>query len=255
MKNFKKLYFLFMILILLISCSESKKGVNCIVLLDYSASLPNEEFDKYVDMFRSGLLKQMTFNDRIVLIPIDKASEMRNEIIGECRFDELKNQLSQNIQPFQVLSEADTVLARFHRTLDTLFQRDIYYFRDQRKSYNLETDIIGALNQAASYLNHSKTAIFIFSDMIQESPEVNLKRLKDKTSLDKKLNYLVKTAQIPDLKNASIFVCGATEASKQNYRLNKYFWTIFFEKANSTLQDYGYGNSDRIANFLIKLRN
>lgn len=244
---------LLLIIILLLNCSKQEKGINCIVLLDYSASLPDEEFDKYVGMFRQGLLKQMSYDDRMVLIPIDKASEMKNEIIGECHFVDLKKQLSKNIPPFQVLSEADTVIARFQRTLDTLFQHEIYYFRDQRKKFNVETDIIGSLNQATSYLTHSENAIFIFSDMIQESAEANLKRLTTKAAIDKKIIELKETAQIPDLKNCLIFVCGATEKSKQNYRLNKYFWTSFFENTNASLRDYGYGNADRIAVFLKKL--
>ena len=239
---------------LLLNCSNGNRAINCIVLFDYSASLPDKEFDKYVTMFQQGLLKKMTYDDQIFLIPIDKASEMRNEIIGECRFRDLKERLSQNIPAFAVLSEADTIGARFNRTLDTLFQRQIYYFKDQRKRFNLETDIIGSLNQAINYLQTGKNAIFIFSDMIQESPEVNLKRLNNKSAIENKINELMETAQIPDLKKTVIFVCGATEKSKKRYRLNKYFWTMFFEKADASVRDYGYGNADRIGKFLVEMR-
>lgn len=249
-----KKYLIIFLLFFLLGCGNNSSSINCIVLLDYSASLSNEEFDKYVSMFREGLLKKLKYEDRIILIPIDKASEMKNELIGQCDFRELKKKLSQNISPLRVLSEEDTIRARFDRTLDTLFQYQIYSFRDKRKRFNVETDIIGSLLQATNYLHSGKNAIVIFSDMIQESPEANLKRLFSKTAIEKKISELSETAQIPDLKNAAIFVCGATEKSKKRYRLNKYFWKLFFQKANARLLDYGYGNPDRIANFLEDIR-
>lgn len=253
--KFMKLLLCFALLIALSHCDFlEKKGLNCIVLFDYSASLPDEEFNKYVDMFRQGLLKNLTFDDHIVIIPIDKASEMKNEVIADFNFKDLKEQLSRDIGPFEMLNEADTLNARFIRSLDTLFNHEIYYFRDQRKKFNLETDIIGALIQGENYLNESKNAIFIFSDMIQESPEVNFKKLKITSDVDGKIEELRNTAQIPNLKKSSIFICGATEKRKKNYRLNKYFWEIFFKESSAELKDYGYGNANRIAAFINRIR-
>lgn len=243
-----------LIICVFLNCTNTGKGVNCIVLLDYSASLPNDEFDKYVAMFRQGLLKQMTFEDRIVLIPIDQASEMRNEIIGACNFKQLKDQLAKNVPPLQILKKDAIVRERFAKILDTLFQRPIYDFRDQRKRFNLQTDIIGSLNQATHYLKYPKNALFVFSDMIQDSPEANLTKLNTKSELEKKIDVLMETAQIPDLKNCSVFICGATAVTKKRYRLNKYFWTLFFDRAQARLRDYGYGNANRIADFLLTLR-
>jgi hypothetical protein len=205
-------------------------------------------------MFRDGLLRQMSYNDQIVLIPIDKASEMKNEIIGRCRFQQLKNKLAEDIDPFQVLSEADTVRERFNRLLDSLFHHEIYYFKEQRQRFNLETDIIGSLNQMTHYVVPGKNAIFIFSDMIQESAEANLTKLDSTASIEKKISELLETAQIPNMEDTIIFVCGATEKSKERYRLNKYFWSLFFEKAKAEIKDYGYGNADRIAEVIAELR-
>ncbi|MFZ5518638.1 MAG: hypothetical protein ACOY90_18560 [Candidatus Zhuqueibacterota bacterium] len=231
-----------------------KKGMNCIVLFDYSASLSDEEFNKYVEMFRQGLLKQLTFDDHIIIIPIDKASEMKDEVIADCNFSDFKEQLSRNIGPFEMLNEADTLNARFMRALDTMFSHEIYYFRDQRKKFNLETDIIGALIQAEKYLKESNNAIFIFSDMIQESPEVNFKKLNTSSEVEEKIKNLKDTAQMPNLKKSSIFVCGATEKNKQDYRLNKYFWEEFFKESKGYLKDYGYGNANRIASFINNIK-
>ena len=116
-------------ILFLMDCSKKTKGINCIVLIDYSASLPDSEFDKYVEMFRTGLLRNMSYEDQMVLIPIDEASEMKNEIIGECEVRKIKTNLEEGISPYQELSEADTIGARLNRVLYSSLSHEMYYYK------------------------------------------------------------------------------------------------------------------------------
>mgnify|MGYP000745868312 CR=1 FL=1 len=63
-------------------------------------------------MFREGLLKKLQYEDRIILIPIDKASEMKNELIGQ----------------FLLISPHDQTIApelvNFYEELVTLFMTE-----------------------------------------------------------------------------------------------------------------------------------
>jgi len=243
--------------LLMAGCSRHHKGIEAVVLLDYSASVPKKEFDKYVGMLREGVFRNMTFDDHIVLIPIHKASVMKNEIIGQCDFSELKEPLSENIPQWAVLHEADTIRARFDAVKDTLFQSRIYSLREELSQFNIQTDIIGSINQAYIYLTRAKRrwkVLFIFSDMIQESEEVNLKHLHTTKMIQQKIQRLEEMGQIPDLEGTFVFICGATERSKRQYQLNKRFWYLFFEKAKASVYDYGYHNHDRIGPFLRDLR-
>lgn len=228
-----------------------------VALLDYSASLSDEEFDKYVHMLNRGLMKNLTFDDEIVLIPIDQASVMKNEIIGSCNFSDLREPLSGNIPQFAILSEEDTIRHRFEAVLDTLFQSKIYSFRDSRRKYNILTDIVGSINQAFVYLNRTektRRALFIFSDMIQESEDLNLKKIRNLSGIEKAVDKLEESGSIPELGGAKVFICGATEKKARRYQLNQKFWYLFFQKAHASIYDYGYGNSDRINGFLRELR-
>ena len=90
--------------------------------------------------------------------------------------------------------------------------------------------------------------------MIQESSDVNFKKLKSFDQIELELKDLDSKGLIPDMRSVSVFICGATADENSRYRLYKKFWQAFFSKSGAKLYDYGYGIHDRIESFLSELR-
>ena len=227
------------------------------MLLDFSGSLTDTEFDKYINMFRNSVLANMTFDDEITLIPIDKASETKSEIIGKYNFNAKDLSARNNKNRYDLFTKEETLKKSIDSLKDTLFQSNIYNMRKARQNFSSLTDIIASTNEATHYLQSTgkRKILFIFSDMIQESSDINVLKIDSFDQIDKRLEGLEHSDLIPDLKDVIVFVSGATAKTNQRYRIHKEFWQRFFKRAGSNIYDYGYNNSDRIETALYEIRH
>ncbi|MFN8353672.1 MAG: hypothetical protein U0Y10_04480 [Spirosomataceae bacterium] len=172
--------------------------------------------------------------------------------------------------------QADSSRARLRHYLDISVReslsKTILAKRKERKACGGYTDIINALNEAKTLVEHNKTSstiekilngaqqgdanymyetcFVVFSDMVNENKE----RTYDFSSfgklkageVSKKVLELKAQHKIPDLAGVKVLVYGATStkdagalAGKQIENV-KLFWASFFQSAGADLQGYGY---------------
>jgi hypothetical protein len=104
------------------------------------------------------------------------------------------------------------------------------------------TDIIGALLAANQLLegssNTSRKMLVVFSDMRQNTADLDLESLRSVPSL---ATYQARSnLQIAQLRGVSVYVVGADNAGKQidYWQTLKEFWTEYFKRAGANLRGY-----------------
>jgi len=239
--------------LLVLSCGHQETGVQVIALLDFSGSLTDAEFGEYIKMLRLGLVQNLTINDAITLVPIDQAAETKFQVIAHRDMQDFEKEIKSKIGRYKKLKSSEIKRKAFSALKDTLFQAPIQKRRNERKLFRSETDILGAISEALPYWKNADArprVLFIFSDMVQESPDLNLKKMHSEKEIDPSLTVLKEKKLVPELQNVSVFVCGATSKHISEYRLFRQFWEKYFSNTGAQLYAYGYGNYDRIAEFL-----
>ncbi|MEQ1887495.1 MAG: hypothetical protein ABL967_20730, partial [Bryobacteraceae bacterium] len=105
----------------------------------------------------------------------------------------------------------------------------------------------------------ARRVLILFSDMVQESRELNIRQLalKGEDGADGLLTDLAARGRIPRLDNVSVVVVGAGETSAGAdsaafFRAVRTFWKGFFSQAGARLDEahYGYRTQATIAALL-----
>ncbi len=107
------------------------------------------------------------------------------------------------------------------------------------------TDILGALDLAqrifASYPRPAR-ALVLLSDMVQESPGLNLKgRDLGRRACSTLIRRLQKQGRIPELTGVQVWVVGARSGNAARFREIRAFWMELFKTAGATLTEANYG--------------
>lgn len=109
----------------------------------------------------------------------------------------------------------------------------------------MRTDILGSLEQAARVFQtyrRNRNVLVLFSDMVQDSSELNL----EKTNLSgPQINRLVASlstrGRIPDLAGIEVFCVGASQLDAARSRLIQQFWSAYFQAAKADFRPERYG--------------
>jgi hypothetical protein len=230
--------------------------------MDFSASVPADSFETYCRVLNDEVLRHLGRFDRLVVRPIDYSSEQRSEVLFEV--DLSQQDFSNKRDGYAHKQEKEKErLEQFLAEEAKKLIPGIMRVKEERKPLAKYTDIIGGLNAAQPDLSdkaYVKNLIIIFSDMIQESRDVNLTELhlgniRWESDILKQIDD---KKRIPNLKGAVIFVFGAGETpeiSGDYYRAVRGFWSKFFQKASANFNeaDYGYRNQDRLHTLLDSL--
>ena len=242
-----------------ISCQKIKdsilseeKQVSVICLVDFSNSIPETTVKDYKDVIKTNIFRNLSFKDKILILPIDKGSKTSSVEIFSLDFEKynFEKELASPTQKEQVEKRGlelfkDSILIKF----DSLFN----LASQNRQQYNSGTDVIGALSECNKYLTEkSQNIIILFSDMIQETEKINLPQYTANVELDK---LIEKTDAVKLTLNSDLIVLTGEQPglSAKQYDLTKYFWTKYFQKCNLNLLDYSSGGrkvlSDKISDY------
>jgi hypothetical protein len=249
-----------------LSCGAAcptKRSVSVSVLVDMSSSVPVATQQFYVTAIGDSVVATLEAGDALDVRPIDSSSEQRSEALYAI---ELKTQdFARKDDGFAKRDEKVRERVRaFVSGQRPKLEEALRAAFERRRAFAKQTDIVGALNglepvQGAGDLRGR--AIVIFSDMIQESPELNLARFSDERPEEagRLVESLQKRGRVPSLAGATVVVVGAGEGATSSavaFRAVRAFWREFFSRAGAKLGDgdYGYRTQEGIAKAIASLR-
>ena len=105
------------------------------------------------------------------------------------------------------------------------------------------TDIFGTLARAADYARASRnrpTTLLLLSDMINETPAVNMISRADIPD-DSWIRHLAAAKRIPQLRDVCVVVAGADVSSARGAAIRE-FWNKYFEAAGTHVSPDNYRN-------------
>jgi hypothetical protein len=277
MFNLKKLFFFLIFLInfcFIVSCDTfvQKTRRNIIVFIDYSASNREKSLDRYINIINDHILSNMGEFDCLTVVPIDEGSKI--EPVKLIFKDFADSTFKKQSDGFAHANDSLKMrLQEFVGNFKPFVIRELKQQKIIRNKYTHYTDIFGAIHQLPNLIDFnqdrgnlkqvedfvigrihlkSENIIVLLSDMIQDSKEYSFnsnKGVSEKMS-QKILSDLENKSKIPDLKDCSIFVIGATGHNNQQIDNIEAFWKKYFELTNSNLIAYGYSVEDRLRKHL-----
>jgi hypothetical protein len=252
--------------------SEVIKRRNLICMIDYSASMSDEVVQGYMNVISRSVLANIGEYDRIVFLPIDAASKTRGSKIFYLDMSEKTFSLPTDGFVHAIDSTRRRVLT-YAATVGTQVAHEIQRQRTVRRKFSDLSDIAGALEQAAQFIDRSsdlaptvtlasffsghkrvvsQNVIIIFSDMIQESSDFSFASSRGVTPSESEriLDRLRSRNAIPDLSGCAIFVYGRTGRSNTQVENIESFWEKYFQVAHGDLRAYDYEPDNVIAAYL-----
>jgi len=227
--------FLFILFSTLISCSDNVKTVNFIVLVDFSGSIPIETTEWYIKVIKQDVIQNQGPNSRIVVLPIDYASSTNStELLSS---DLTLESFEKNLDPPNLREKKmKKRLQAFVKNLQVQFDSILNDVRKTRAKYSKGTDIIGGLELAQRYsYTNDKNIVIIFSDMVNETEELNLNNFNSKPSI---LTLLKKCPQVRGNYDIIVMTGEQPKIKIKEMKLLKEFWTKYFNKSQLNLIAY-----------------
>lgn len=234
---------LFLIIAAANSCKyiqQEEKALNLICLVDFSGSLPESTVDWYGETIKGHVIRNLGYNDKITVLPIDYASQTGSLEILHKNFGTIE--FSRDLD--SPTMKAKLRQRRFKSYVDSLipdFQEEFEEARSLREDYSRGTDILGALKQSGKYINkEDNNLILIFSDMVHESDAHNFNRELNSEKSRKRIIQRVEDVVLP---NTKVFVLTGMlpDMKIEKYELLKKFWNEYFNINNMDLIQYSSG--------------
>jgi hypothetical protein len=274
----KRLSFFLVALAILSSagCSVPERTkVNCICLIDYSGSISENMLERYIDVLGADVLPYLGENDRLIVLPIDEGS--RIESIKIIYLDLKQHKFSYPTDGY--VHAADSTRKRIHDyVIGSIrgIQSEIIRQRKTRSKFSRFTDILGALEQSAMYVEqtrkpterswlvrmlvgdvetHHRNVVLLFSDMKHESSEYSFSRAQGVApeAVPKMMTALRTRNRLPDFRGCDVFVYGRTGDSNLQIDNIKNFWVTYFSEAGAELHTYDYDPDNLISAFMVDL--
>ena len=244
---------------------------NVICLIDYSGTIKPETLNIYAKTITDDVFGNLLQSDKMVLIPIDEGSKIKAVQLlyydlNQQGFDKNVSSVSQRNQEIKQRLD-DYKKENKDSTYNTVIEQ-----KEKRKEFTNLTDILGAMEQVSSNMEHlethstleqfwhsisgssemkSENVILIFSDMIHESSDLNFVHTKlDEKTIDKIITDLKSKNRIPDLTGTKVFVCGRTGKNNAMVDSIHAFWKKYFEESHADLKAYDFDSSKVISDYL-----
>lgn len=261
----------------LVACGRQQaERRNIVVLVDYSASVKADELEKHAGTIVQDVLGNLGPNDALEVFPIDAGAVTRHERLAAV---DLMNHQPPFSQPNDgVTHREDSVrvrVAAFVQSLKDSVRATILDGAKRRRQFAAETDIIGALRGVADQHgpvdaaptgfvgNWNRLAgrskprvtdvVILFSDMVNESADVNFARKAISTSeADSIISRLRRRDALPRLQGMVVFVSGRTGRDAAQVDAVRQFWQKFLAASGATVMAYDFDASPQVRSFLAR---
>ena len=207
-----------------VATTASSRGTQYIVGVDISASRTAMDLRESQALL-DGLVDQMTYGDKLVLVEMYGASEPQ-QVVDSVR------QLKGAAATPREKRELEDFRARTHAILPM-------FFDSTRKQQVLVTDVFGTLFRAADYAkapNHDKSVLVLLSDMIQATGEANMEKEQGIPGAEW-IDSRAAEQRLPEMKGICVVVSGAETKSARGARIRK-FWQEYFTRTGARLSSY-----------------
>ncbi|PIQ09478.1 MAG: hypothetical protein COW71_06440 [Ignavibacteriales bacterium CG18_big_fil_WC_8_21_14_2_50_31_20] len=222
-------------LIIFASCSDNTKTVNFIVLMDFSGSIPSQTMEWYKSVIKLDIIQNLESNSRIVVLPVDYGSTTNST---ELFYYDLTHKSFKNNYDSPILKEKKMKqrVQVFVKNIQVEFDSVLHDVSKTRAKYSKGTDILGglALAQRYSYPN-DKNIVLVFSDMINETEELNLDKLNSNSSI---LKLLEKSPKVSGGFDIIVMTGEQPNIKIKEMKLLKDFWTKYFNESQLNLIAY-----------------
>lgn len=225
--------------ILVSSCEKEKVHKNIICYVDFSEN-PNraKRVADYAEVINNSIIKNMSFNDRIVILPIDNGTITNNIELLDKSLKKQFDYIPDGTSPLDEDRVAQENLDKDIKAMTDEFNASIAKALTDRANLTKGTDIIGALNGIGTYYQaRQKNIVVLLSDMMNWSSNLKMEQGSFTANMvDKKL------AELPTIDGQKAIVLvhagDITNISNDHYNAVNGFWKKYFDKNNFSLDDY-----------------
>jgi len=264
-----------------ISLSQSTQvRKNIICLVDFSESIRPEMSETFIRVIRENVIAHLSQYDQLTILPIDEAAKkIPTKIVEE---DISRIAFSKHTDGFTHAS--DSISKRLSSYLQQFSIEAEYRIREEksrRMTLSSLTDILSAIQQARQIIENPdqtestwqqvkrffsgkhrlqpENILIVFSDMIQESNQINFNLPKNKPigcspeQISVVIDDLRSHQLLPDLQRCHVIVFGRTGYANAQIDNNEKFWMEYFQATNASLDSYGFDTRKDISSLLARL--
>jgi hypothetical protein len=207
------------------------QGHSYIVGIDISGSRTKTDLDESRKLL-DGLIDRLQPGDHLTLIEVyqggrQPARQWSDSIRTPKSAGELTGSDRRRADDFKAVAHIQTSIL-----FDSVRAKEIQ-----------STDVFGTLARAADYARASRnrpTTLLLLSDMINETPAVNMMQRGDIPS-ENWIRHLAAEKRIPQLRNVCVVVAGADVRSARGAAIRD-FWDRYFEAAGTHVEPDNYRN-------------
>lgn len=224
------------------------KTRNIICVVDFSSTINSQERQTfYMNIIKNNVIKQLAMTDKIIVIPIDKASVTNS---SEILIADLSTKDFEPVASSPMETDKITIdnFGKFKDSLALTFETSFNKSVSDRSLQNQGTDLLGAMNNVKGYIKANADNYIIFlSDMMNYTNTINMEPSNAQFSnvnIDAILNRLPGF----EMKNTTALVLTADQpsVSAEHFELVKKFWTQYFNKNNIRLYDYSSASVSKL---------
>jgi hypothetical protein len=206
------------------------QGHSYIVGIDISGSRTKTDLDESRKLL-DDLIDRLQAGDRLTLIEVYQGGRQParqwSDSIRTPRNGDLTGSDRRRLDDFKAVARIQTSIL-----FDSVRAKEIQ-----------STDIFGTLARAADYAKASRnrpTTLLLLSDMINETPAVNMTSRADIPD-DSWIRHLAAAKRIPQLSGVCVVVAGADVSSARGAAIRE-FWNKYFEAAGTHVSPDNYRN-------------
>ena len=236
-----------------INCScNSKKNVHrtIICFIDFSETPKWEErISDYTDVVNNSIIKNMGYNDKLIILPIDKQTTQNSTPII---VESLKKQLDyipDGTSPLEEDNVAQKNLNVDIKKIGEEFNANMLTAKNARKDFHKGTDIVGALTILnEKYYEAGQENIVIFlSDMMNWSDKL---KMEEESFNANSIESSLTNSDLPNLSGKSMKIIvhqgDITNIGNEHFKIVKNFWSKYFDIYKIALVDYDSGGKTKL---------
>ena len=242
----RKIYYLFLLLILIFSCGLVKKNKpktgKCVcVLFDLSYSTHRKNVRRSYAADMRKIMKKMRPGDVLVAGLITQKSISELSFCVQYEFEKFK---ATTDNPLYKKAEKRKYSKSIQAIKDSLLAViDSTLYDTHRKI--LKTEIMGALQVADriyKVYHLQNNILVIMSDMIEDS---QFYRFQNENLSDRRIQAIInnerKNERLPSLTDVKVYITGATAKNRKKYVRMQKFWQEYFSVCGANLAPGNYG--------------
>lgn len=215
---------------------QHRQGISVLALVDYSQS--SQVFHPEYQRTLKQLIEALPPHSHLIVGRICENTEAK--FIPEINLISpgWDSKLSEMTAEKPELDEYNQQKIQYQAQIDSSFKA--FFAQTQFSQF---TDVLSSLRIASEVFPQaeSKRVLVFLSDMLHDTPELNLERAAlDESNIDQVTNQLIQQKRIPDLTGFEIYVAGAYCSDETRYRAVREFWEGVFHAASAQIISYGH---------------